>query len=92
MGVRVVIEVVVGAGVVVVVCSVRMGVGIGGVGNKGGGVVSSGGDVSVTDGGADGGGARWSDCCRFADGIFGELQEDLPYYLLFTLDISHAIL
>ena len=53
-----------------VVCSMRMGVGIGGVGNRGGGVVHSGGNVSVTDGGADGGGARWRDCCRFCDRIF----------------------
>ena len=81
-----------GAGVVEVVCSVRMGVGIGGVGNRGGGVVSSGGDFSVTVGGAHGGGARWRDCCRFSDGIFGELPKDLPYCLPFTLDISHAFL
>ena len=74
MSVRVVIEVVVGVvvlvGLVEVVCSMRMGVGIGGVGNRGGGVVHSGGNVSVTDGGADGGGARWRDCCRFCDRIF----------------------
>ena len=36
----------------------RIGVGMGGVGNRGRGVASSGGNVSVTDGGADGGGAR----------------------------------
>ena len=49
-----------------VVCDVRMGVGVDGVGNRGEGVVSSGGNVSV----ADGGGARSRDCCRFPDGIF----------------------
>ena len=49
-----------GAGVVEVVCDVRMGVGVGGVTNRGQGVVSSGGNVTV----ADGGGARWRDCCR----------------------------
>ena len=54
MGVRVVIEVVVG--VVEVFCSVRMGLGVGGVGNRGGDVVSGGGNVNVADGGADGGG------------------------------------
>ena len=43
-----------GAGLVEVVCSVRMGVGPGGPGNRGGGVVGGGGNVSVTDGGADG--------------------------------------
>ena len=37
-----------------VVCGVRIGVGVGGVENRGEGVVSGGGDVSV----ADGGGAR----------------------------------
>ena len=47
-----------GTGVVEVVCSTRMGVGIGAVGKRGGGVVSGGGNISVTDGGADGGGAR----------------------------------
>ena len=62
----------------------RMGVGMAGVGKRGGGVVSSGGNVSVTDGGADGGGAMWGDRCRFPDGIFGELREDLPYHLPFT--------
>ena len=46
----------------------RMGVGIGGAGNRGEGVVSSGGNVSVV-----GGGARWRNCYRFPDGIFGEL-------------------
>ena len=35
--------------------------------------MSGGGNVSVTDGGE----ARWSDCCRFLDGIFRELWEDL---------------
>ena len=75
-----------------VVCSMRMDVGIGGVGNRGRGVVSSGGNVKVTDGGADGGGARWRDCCRFPDGIFGELQEDLPYHILFMLDIGNVFL
>ena len=55
-----VIEVVVGAlvlvGVVEVLFSVRMGVEVGGVGNRGGGVVSGGGNASVADGGANGGG------------------------------------
>ena len=37
-------------------CSVRMGVGVGSVGNRGGDVVSGGGNANVTDGGADGGG------------------------------------
>ena len=75
-----------------VVCSMRMGMGIGGVGNRGGGVASSGGNVKVTDGGSDGGGARWRDCCRFPDGIFRELWEDLPYHLLFMLDIGNVFL
>ena len=68
--------------------SVTMGVGVGGVGNRGRSVESGGGDASVADGGADGGGARWRDCCRFSDGIFGELQEDLPYRLPFTLNFT----
>ena len=38
--------------------SVTMGVGVGGVGNGGRSVESDGGDASVADGGADGGGAR----------------------------------
>ena len=67
-----------GVAVVEVVCDVRMGVGVGGVGNRGEGVVSTGGNVSVVDGG----GARWSDCCRFPNEVFGELWEDLPYHLL----------
>ena len=66
-----------------VFCSVGMGVGVGGVGNRGGSVVRSGGDASVVDGG----GTRWMVCCRFSDGIFRELQEGLPYCLPFTLDI-----
>ena len=36
----------------------RMGVGVGGVGNRGGSVVGDGGNASVADGGIDGGGAR----------------------------------
>ena len=68
----------------------RMGVVIGGVGNRGGGLVSIGGNVSVTDGGADGGGARWWDCWRFPDGIFGVLQEGLPYHLPFMLNIGNV--
>ena len=72
------------AGVVEVFCSWRMGVGVGSVGNRGESVVSRGGDASV----ADGGGAKRRDCCRFPDGIFGELQEDLPYCLPFTLNIT----
>ena len=77
-----------GAGVVEVVCGVRMGVGTGGPGNRGGGVVGGGGNVSVIDGGADGGGVRWRDCCRIPDGIFRELREDLPYHLPFTFEIG----
>ena len=50
-------------------------------------MVSGGRDAIVSDGGADCGGASWRDCCRFPDGIFGELREDLPYRLPFTLDI-----
>ena len=56
------------------------------------GVVSSGGNVSVTHGGADGGGSSWRDCCRFPDGIFGELWEYLPYHLPFMLDIGDVLL
>ena len=37
-----------------VFCSVGMGVGVGGVENRGGSVVGGGGDASVADGGADG--------------------------------------
>ena len=81
-----------GAGVVEVVCSVRMGVGIGSAGNRGRGVVSSGGNVSVTDVVADGGGARWRDCFTFPDEIFLELREDLPYRLPFMLNISNVFL
>ena len=76
-----------GVGVVEVFCSVRMGVGVGSVGNRGGGVVSGGGNANVADGGADSGGARLRDCCRFPDGVFKELLEYLPYRLPFTLDI-----
>ena len=50
--------------------------------------MSVGGNSSVADGGSDGGRARWRDCCRLPDGIFGELRKDLPYRLPFTLDIS----
>ena len=71
-----------------VFCSWRMGVGLGSVGNRGVSVVSGGGDASVAGGGADGGGAKRRDCCRFPDEIFGELQEDLPYCLPFTLNIT----
>ena len=46
-----------GVGVVEVLCSVRMGVGVGIVGNRGWGVVSGGESASVADGGA-----RWRDC------------------------------
>ena len=73
------------------VCSVIMDVGMGGVGNRGRGVVSIGGNISVIDDGAHGGGTRLRDCCRFPDGIFGELQEDLPY-LAFTLNIGDVFL
>ena len=67
--------------------NVTMGVGVGGVRNRGRSVESGGGDASVTDGGADGGGVRWRDCCRFSDGILGELREDLPYRLPSTLSV-----
>ena len=66
--------------------------GMGGVGNRGGDVVSSGGNISVSDGRANAGGSRWWDYCRFPDGIFGELREDLLYHLPFTLDISDVFL
>ena len=71
-----------GVGVVEVFYSVTMG-----VGDRGRSVKSGGRDASVADGGADGGGARWRDCCRISDGIFGELREDLPYRLPFTLNV-----
>ena len=82
-----VIDVVVLVGVVEVFYSVTMGVGVGGVGHRGRSVEGGGGDASVADGGADGGGARWRDCCRFSNGIFGELQGDLPYRLPFMLNV-----
>ena len=66
---------------------VTMGVGVGGVGNRGKSAESGGGDAGVADSGADGGGARWRDCYRFSDGIFGELREDLPYRFPFTLNV-----
>ena len=47
-----------------VVSGVGMCVGVDGADNRGDGVVSSGGNVSVA-----GGGARWRDCCRFPDEI-----------------------
>ena len=75
-------------GVVGVICGVGMGVENGCVGARGKGVVSSGGSVSV----ADGRGNEWRDCCRFPKGISGELQEDLPNRLPFTLNISDVIL
>ena len=75
-------------GVVEVVCGVRMGVAVGGVGTRGEGVVSSGGSVSV----ADGGGAKWKDCCRFPDGISRQLWKDLQYRLPFTLSIDDVFL
>ena len=63
--------------------SVTMGVGVGGMGNRGISVEGGGGDVSV----ADGGGARWEDCCKFSDEIVGELREGLPYRLSFRLNV-----
>ena len=51
-------------------------------------MVSSGGSVSV----ADGGGTGWKDCCMFPDVISGELCEDLPYCLPFTFNISEVCL
>ena len=65
---------------------------MGGVRNRGGDAVSSGGNVSLTDVGADGGWARWRDGCRFPNGIFGELREDLPHHLSFTLHMSCSML
>ena len=47
------------------VCGIKMGVGVGVVGNRGEDVICSGGNVIR----ADGGGARWKDCCRFPDRI-----------------------
>ena len=70
------------------VCCVRMGVAVSGVRNRGEGVVSSAGSISV----ADGGGARWKDYCRFSDGISGKLWEDLPYRLPFMLNIGDVFL
>ena len=64
----------------------RIGVAVGCVGTRGEGAVSSGGIVCV----ADGGGTEWKDCCRFSDWISGELREDLPYRLPFTLNISEV--
>ena len=55
-------------------------------------VVDGEGDASVVDGGADRGGARWRDCCKFPEGIFRELWEDPPYRLPFTLDIIDLFL
>ena len=75
-------------GMVGVVCDVRMGVAVGCVGTRGEGVVSSRGSVRV----ADGGGTGWKDCCRFPDAVSGELREDLPYCLPFTLNISKLCL
>ena len=72
-----------GAGVVEVFYSVTMGVGVGGVGSRGRSMASGGGDASV----ADGGGAKYRYCCKFSDGILGELQEDLPYRFPFTLNV-----
>ena len=77
-----------GVGVGKVVCCVRMGVGVGGVGTRGEGVVSSEGNVCV----ADGGGGRWKDCCKFPNRISGELLEDFPYHLPFMLNISNVFL
>ena len=71
-----------------VVCGVRMGVGLGSVGKRGEGVDCSGGSVSV----ADGGRARLRDCCRFPNGTLGELWEDFPYRLPFTLGIRNVFL
>ena len=90
--IEVVVSVVVLVAVVEMFCSVRMGVGVGGVGDRGGSVVSGGGNAGVADIGTDGGGARWRDCCRFPDEIFGELWEDLPYRLPFTLNITDFFL
>ena len=55
------------------VCGIKMGVGVGVVGNRGEDVICSGGNVIR----ADGGGARWKDCCRFPHRIFGKLWEDI---------------
>ena len=50
-----------------VVSGVGMDVGVRGADNRGDSVISSGGNASVA-----GEGARWRDCCRFPDDIFGE--------------------
>ena len=93
MDMRVVMELVIGevvlVGVVVLVqvfYSVAMGAGVGGVGNRGRSVESRGGDASLAHGRANGGRARWRDCCKFFDGISGEPRKDLPYRLPFTLN------
>ena len=49
-----------GVGMMEAVHGVRMGVGVDGVGTRGEGVVSSGGNVCM----ADGGGGSWKDCSR----------------------------
>ena len=49
------------------VSGVVMGVGFRGADNRGDSVISSGGNASVA-----GGRARWKDCRRFPDDIFGE--------------------
>ena len=69
-----------------VVCGVTMGVAVGCVRTRGEDVMSTGGSVSV----ADGGGTGWKGCCRFHDGISGELSEDLSYRLPLTLNISEV--
>ena len=66
-----------GVGMVQVFYSVAMGVGVGGVGNRGRSVESRGGDASLAHGGANCGRARRRDCCRFFDGISGEPRGDL---------------
>ena len=66
----------------------KLGVRVGGVRNREEGVVSSGGNVIV----ADGGGAMWRDWCTFPSRIFGELWKDLTYHLRFTLNIGDVFM
>ena len=67
--------------------SLTMGVRVGDVGSRGRSLVGGGEDASVANGGADGGGARWRDCCRLSNVNFRELREDFPYRLPFTLKV-----
>ena len=65
-----------------VFCSVRIGVGVGGVGNRGGAVVSGGGNASVADDGA-----RWRDCCSSPMG-FSESSWKASHIVFHSRSIS----